>query len=144
MTDSPVSHRRELLARAVRYLVVGGSNTLITYAIFLGLSLVIPVWLAYTVAYLIGLAWNVFGSARFVFRAKSGPKKLAQFAGFSVAIYLCGRAVIWMCAPRTFGSLVLTTLLVLVITTPMSFLAGAFIFDRRLLRRPVSDDRSTQ
>jgi len=117
--------------QALRFLLVGGANTLATYAIFIALGLFMPAWLAYTIAFAIGLAWVVFGSSRYVFKGEHGKRKLLMFAGWYLVVYAVGRVVIALIAPVDFVSLAITSLAVLVVTTPLTFLGGRLILAPR-------------
>jgi putative flippase GtrA len=112
----------------VRFLVVGAINTLATAAIFVGLGLVIPPAVAYLIAFAIGLVWVVFGSSRFVFRAKSGLRNLVAFAVLYLIVFGCGQLVIRLLDPQGLPSLVLTSLAVIAVTTPLTYLGGRLIF----------------
>ena len=114
--------------QALRFLLVGGANTLATYAIFIVLGLFMPAWIAYTIAFAIGLAWVVFGSSKFVFRGEHGRRRLLLFAGWYLIIYAVGRVIIALIAPADFVDLAITSLAVLVVTTPLTFVGGRFIF----------------
>lgn len=112
----------------VRFLVVGAINTLVTAAIFVGLALVIPPWIAYLIAFAIGLAWVVLGSSRFVFKANSGPVRLLAFAALYLFVFACGQLVIRLLDPQGFASLVVTSLVIIAVTTPINYLGGRLIF----------------
>jgi putative flippase GtrA len=122
--------------QALRFLLVGGANTLATYAIFIVLGLFMPAWIAYTIAFAIGLAWVVFGSSKFVFRGEHGRRRLLLFAGWYLVIYAIGRVIIALIAPTDFVDLAITSLAVLVVTTPLTFIGGRFIFAPRNDPRP--------
>jgi len=64
-TDGRPSNRSTVL----RFLVVGGSNTVITLVLFALLARVMPPWLAYTVVFALGLAYATLLTGRFVFTA---------------------------------------------------------------------------
>ena len=112
----------------VRFLIVGGINTVLTYAIFVGLGLVIPPPIAYSIAFALGLLWVVFGSSRIVFRSTGGGRRLAAFAAWYLFVYAAGQLVVQLFNPQGVTALLLTSLVVIVITTPLSFLGGRFIF----------------
>jgi len=114
--------------QALRFLIVGGANTLITYLIFILLGLVMPAWLAYTIAFAAGLAWVVFGSSRFVFMGDHGTRRLLLFAAWYLVIYAIGRVIIYFIAPADFVGLLLASLAVLVVTTPLTFIGGRYVF----------------
>lgn len=131
--------RRETVGQVIRFLIVGGANTLITYAIFVGLGLVIAPWLAYTIAFVLGLLWVSFGSARIVFRSKVSARKLGLFCGWYLLIFGVGQLVIRLVNPSDFVSLTVTSLIVLICTTPLTFIGGKYLFRPT----PVSREEGT-
>jgi len=112
----------------MRFLIVGGSNTLVTYAIFVGLGLIIDPGLAFTIAFVIGLVWVTAGSSRFVFRGATSAKRIAVFLGWYLFIYAIGRIIVHLIDPQGVYALLLTSLAVLVVTTPLTFIGGRLIF----------------
>ena len=128
--DVPDVPARRTLAQVLRFLVVGGTNTLVTYAIFIALGLVIPPWIAYTIAFAIGLVWVAFGSSRFVFRAAFSLKRMLLFIGCNLVVYGLGQVLIRLVSPEGLVELALTSLIVLAVTAPVTFLVGRYIFNR--------------
>lgn len=127
--------------QALRYLVIGGLNTLVTYALFIGLGLVMDPGIAFTIAFLAGLVWVVFGSSRLVFRAAHSPLRLLAFAGFYLLVYAIGRLIVELIGPSDAISLALTSLAVLIVTTPVSFLGGRYIFTPTPASAPTAADQ---
>lgn len=117
-------------AQVFRFIVLGGTNTLVTYVIFILLGLVIAPGVAYTVAFVAGLGWVVFGSSRFVFRSTWSTKRLLLFTGWYLFIYAIGQVLVQVLAPRGVYGLALTSLIVLLVTTPLTFVGGKYIFRR--------------
>jgi putative flippase GtrA len=113
--------------QVLRLLLDGGANTLATYAVFFVLGLFIPAWIAYTIAFAIGLVWVVFGSSRYVFRGQHGARRLLSFAAWYLVIYAIGRVVIALIAPVDAASLALASVAVLAVTTPLTFVGGRLI-----------------
>lgn len=128
--------------QVIRFLIVGGVNTLATFAIFFALALLIPVDIAYTVAFLAGLAWVVVGSSRLVFGGRHSLVRLVGFALAYLGIYLVGRLLIWIINPDEPLGLALLTLALIVVTTPLSFMAGRLILTRRPDAPPHTKDPS--
>ena len=144
MSDAGASERRRRdIGQVLRFLVVGGSNTLITYAIFIVLGLFIAPWIAYTIAFAIGLVWVAFGSSRYVFRADFSLKRVAIFIGCNLVVYGLGQVLIRLVQPHGLVELVLTSLLVLAVTAPLTFLIGRYIFNRPSRQIPPSDRTQT-
>jgi putative flippase GtrA len=130
---------RRISGQALRFLIVGGLNTLISYAIFFLLGLVLPAWLAYTIAYAVGLLWVAVGTSRLVFDFRGSWVRPALFAGWYLALFAIGQLVIALIAPRDPGSLALTTAVILIVTVPLSFLGGRFLFRDRGQRADPSE-----
>lgn len=130
MTDSRTP-RTEVARQVIRFLILGGTNTLITYAIFVGLGLLIPAWVAYTVAFSLGLAWTTLGASRFVFRANRSLKRILLFLVWYLMVFGVGQLLIRLVNPVGFLGLVLTSLIVLIVTTPITFVGGRLIFGAR-------------
>jgi len=126
-----VSDTNSLRRQAVRFLIVGGANTLATYAIFIVLGLFMQAWIAYTIAFALGIAWVVFGSSKFVYKGEHGPRRMIIFAAWYIAIYAIGRVLIYFIAPVGFVELAIASFFVLVVTTPLNFIGGRFIFTPR-------------
>lgn len=131
--------RDSLRGQAIRYLIIGGLNTLVSYAVFIGLGLFIPAGVAYTIAYVIGLAWVVFGSSRFVFGGGHSARRLILFTGWYLLVYAAGQLVVQLIAPADFVSLLITSGIILLVTTPLSFIGGRYIF-----RPPAPDPEATK
>ncbi|TFB91273.1 hypothetical protein E3O44_00305 [Cryobacterium algoricola] len=121
-------NRNGLRSQAFRYLLVGGTNTLLTYAIYIGLGLLIPAGIAFTIAYVIGLVWVVFGSSRLVFQADHSPKRLAVFAGWYLLVYAVGQITVQLISPKGVEALLWSSIAVIAITTPLTFFGGRMIF----------------
>jgi putative flippase GtrA len=131
MSSTVTSERRRRDAgQILRFLIVGGSNTLVTYAVFVVLGLFIPPWIAYTIAFAIGLVWVALGSSRFVFQAQFSLKRVTLFIACNLVVYGLGQIVIRLVQPHGLLELVLTSLLVLVVTAPLTFVIGRYIFNR--------------
>jgi hypothetical protein len=85
-----------------------------------------PGWLAFTISFMLGIAFSVLMTGRVVFRSQLTSARASIYAAAYCVIYICGLGVVqfldlWS-APQ-----VLDALSVLV-TAPMSFFAGRLIF----------------
>lgn len=121
--------------------MVGGLNTLITYAIFIALGLIIPPWLAYAIAFAVGLVWVTFGSSRIVFRAQARSLRLALFCAWYLMVFGVGQLIIRLVDPQGFPGLLLTSAIVLVFTTPLTFLGGKLLFTPKGSRPSTIESR---
>jgi putative flippase GtrA len=113
-------------APVVRFLLVGGANTAATAALVVLLSLFLPGWLAFTISFALGLVFSVLVTGRWVFQSQRSPHRAVAFAGAYTVIYVCGLALVrllefWGAPPATNATTV-------ILTAPLSFLAGRLIF----------------
>lgn len=120
------SARTWLRAPVVRFLIAGGTNTAATAALVVLLSFFLPAWLAFTLAFALGIVFSVVLTGSWVFQSRLSPGRTAAFAGAYIAIYFCGLALVHVLeiwgAPRAASG---TTVM---LTAPLSFLAGRLIF----------------
>ena len=124
--------RPSSLSSLLRFLVVGGSNTAITLVLFALLARVMPPWLAYTVVFALGLAYTTLLTGRFVFGAHNTRRSSGLFIGWYLAVYAVGLAVVQTLQALGVGSPDLLAVLTVVVTAPLNFLGGRWIFRERL------------
>jgi putative flippase GtrA len=114
----------------LRFLIVGGANTVATALAFYGLSFIVGSAFAFTIAYAAGLVFTVSVTPRFVFRSRSTRARSLLLAAWYVVVYLVGLGVIALLdsveAPR-----VLVVLGTLCVTAPLGFLGARWLVGRR-------------
>lgn len=118
------------LHRIVRFLVVGSVNTLVTIAIYQVLLLVTGHVPAYTVAYLLGVAFSYRMYAKHVFAAQTSGRAFAAFALFYIT---CGVVGGWINSTLidSFGVHArLAILLTVAVMLPVNFLGSRAIITR--------------
>jgi putative flippase GtrA len=115
----------------LRFLAVGGSNTVITLVLFALLARVIPPWLAYTVVFALGLAYTTLLTGRFVFGADTTSRTSALFIGWYLAVYVVGLGLVQTLQALGVDSPDVLALLTVVVTAPLNFLGGRWIFRDR-------------
>ena len=108
--------------RFARFLAVGATNTVVSYAVYLVLLRVIDYRVAYTLAYLVGLALGYWMQARIVFRAPFGTRSAVTYVATYISMYLASVLMLWVAVdllgvPKPFAMLV-----ALCVTVPTSFL----------------------
>jgi putative flippase GtrA len=116
-------------AAAWRFLLVGGLNTLVTTILLIGLSYLMPGWIAYTVVFAIGLVFSTVFASRWVFTRAGTRTAALLYAVAYVLIYLVGLGCIELLRLLD-GPEFLNGLTVLV-TAPLGFLAGRIVFRQR-------------
>jgi putative flippase GtrA len=119
----------------LRYLIVGGTNTAITYGLYLLLLLVMPYSAAYTVEYLLGIAISYYLNSRFVFHQPLHWKKAFQFPLVYIVQYMSGIALLSLSVEVLHINAEIAPLLVIAFTIPLTFVLSRLIIKGR---QPVS------
>jgi putative flippase GtrA len=119
--------------RLTRFLLIGGSNTALTYMLFVLLSQVIDQLLAYTAAFAGGVAYSVLLTGSFVFGARRRLSTSLAYAATYLLVYGIGILVLELVMRAGVERAVLTGLAALSVTAPLNYLCG------RLLFRPESE-----
>ncbi|MGL4340358.1 MAG: GtrA family protein [Rhodoglobus sp.] len=125
---STTAHPRSAIAAAWRFLVVGGSNTLVTTALLVTLSYFMEGWLAYTITFAAGIAYSTIFASRWVFTRAASRRATLLYAFCYVVIYLvglgCVTVVRWFEWPQFLNALSIF------VTAPLGFIAGRLVFRR--------------
>jgi len=122
------SERSETLGAAVRFVIAGGANTLVTGALLSLLALWIDPSIAYTFVFILGIALSTWLAGAFVFRQRMTRRHVAYYVVVYVTVYLIG-----LLALRLAGAAGLPDALsglVVFVTAPLTFLGGRLVFDR--------------
>lgn len=132
MSIMPVVHVRILVERSrfLRFMLSGGINTITTYAVYLILLRIVDYKLAYTVAYIGGIALSYLLNRVFVFRTHRGWSSALLFPLVYLAQYLVGLAAIWAWVNRFGFPKPLAPLIAIVITVPMTYFLSKLVFMR--------------
>lgn len=117
-----------------RYVVVGAANTAASYAVYLVLLLAVDYRVAYTVAYVAGLAGGYLAHARFVFGARPGVRSAAGYLATYGAMYAASLLVLYVAVDLLGVPKALGMVAALAFTVPASF-----VLLRRGFRGPSID-----
>jgi putative flippase GtrA len=113
-----------------RFLLLGGSNTVITFALLAVLAHFIDHRVAYTLVFAAGLAFSTALTGRFVFSAAGSRGKSAAFMLWYVGVYLVGLIVVELVDRDGDHSGPAVALAVVCVTAPLGFLGGRLIYHR--------------
>jgi putative flippase GtrA len=86
--------RRQLAGEFVRFLIMGGTNTLVAYAIYLLLLNWMRYELAYSIGYAVGIVIAYAVSAAFVFRQPMRKRSALRFPLVYVAQFLVSLGIL--------------------------------------------------
>lgn len=107
---------------ARRFVLLGATNTLLTFTLFTALQHVTAVAVAYTAAFAAGLAFSTALTGRVVFGVRTTTRRRAVFGLFYLVIYGVGLAVSHLLAGTLSAWAV--SLGTIAVTAPLGFLAG--------------------
>ena len=128
MTGSAV---RQTRTQVLRFLLVGGVNTLLTGGIFLVLSSILVPALAYSVAFAIGIALAVAITPRVVFRARASHSQRFRYLAWYLSVYAVGLGVVYLLHDKLMLGNTMVAIVTLVTTAGLSFLGARVRFDQR-------------
>jgi putative flippase GtrA len=126
-----------MLGQGFRFLLVGGFNTVATYALYCLLVIWWNPQLAWLAVFLIGLALGFFGHTRLVFNGRLEHGKALAYAGLQLLLYALGSALIYLAmqyggfGPRAAAALVIA------VNVPISFLLSRRILSDRPASTPA-------
>lgn len=124
--DDPTTPRR-IGEEAVRFLVMGGVNTFLTWLLYLALDRVVSYAVAYSLSYVAGVVLAYYLNARFVFDAKMSFRSFLKFPIVYVVQYLAGLALMYVLVDVVAFAESLAPLAVTVLTIPLTFVMSRLV-----------------
>ena len=112
----------------IRFLLVGGSNTLVTLALFVLLQQWLPPSAAYTAVFALGLAYTTVMTASVVFGARLTWRTGGAFVGWYLLVYGVGLLVVRLLHTFWEPSALTTAVVTVGVTAPLNFLGGRLLF----------------
>lgn len=113
----------------MRFLVVGGVNTLVTGGIFLALSSVTAPAIAYTIAFVVGIGFALVVTPRFVFRTRGSRPQGVRYLAWYLTIYVFGLGMVYVLHDLFQLSITLVAAVTSVATAGLSFMGARFLFE---------------
>jgi putative flippase GtrA len=126
----------ELFGQARRFVFVGLANTFATGAIFYVLTFVLPAWLAYTVAFAMGILFVVIATPRLVFLVRPRLQRRMAYAFWYIVVYAVGLAMV-----QTLDGLLRASHAQVVAFTVATTAALGFFGGRSILTRTARGDK---
>jgi putative flippase GtrA len=116
----------------IRFIIVGGVNTLLSYVIYVSFLLFLPYPVAYTLAYIIAIFISYYLNTKFVFKRKARLSKALQFPLVYLAQYLVGFGSLYILVEILSVSEFIAPVLVVMITIPVTFILSRLIIKGHL------------
>jgi putative flippase GtrA len=119
-----------------RFLLVGGTNTALTFVVLAVLAEFLDRRVAFTIAFVLGLAYAAAFTGRFVFGAAGSRARTAAFVAWYLGVYLAGLLAVQVIGGGDRSGIVVA-LAAICVTAPLGFLGGRIIYSGapRLARR---------
>ncbi|MEI2732907.1 MAG: GtrA family protein [Dermatophilaceae bacterium] len=125
--------RREFSAQAVRFVLAGGLNTLVTGLALSLLALVIPPQVAYPIVFLAGIVLAIYLADKMVYGVRMDLRSKLTYAALYVAVFAVGwlvmHAMLDAGMPKQYSGAVV------LVTAPLTFLGGRLITNGAARRR---------
>lgn len=115
----------------LRFLISGGVNTCVTYAVYLALIQITDYKIGYTIAYVFGIVLAFMINRFFVFQSHRGWRSMVLFPFVYLTQYLVSLVVVWAWVERLHFFKELGPLAAIVITIPLTFALSRLVFGRR-------------
>lgn len=125
-----VPNKNPFQSEMVRFLLVGATNTTVSYVLYLLLLSFMPYLYAYSISYGIGIVVSYILNSRFVFRQPLSLHKFLQFPIVYVMQYSLGVVILWLLVGQLGISPALAMIGVVAVTIPVTFVASRFILKR--------------
>lgn len=123
--------RNILQKEIIRYLIVGGLNTVVTYVLYLLILNVSNITIAYTTSYILGILISYFLNVIFVFKTKVSIKKFFQFPLVYVVQYFLNTFFLIILVKNLNVNEKLAPLIILIISIPITFILTKVILGNR-------------
>ena len=118
-------------------MVVGLANTLVTGAIFYVLALVLLPWLAYTIAFGLGVGFAVAVTPRVVFLVRPRAHRRAAYALWYVVVYAIGLGLVHLLNDVVQADRRQVVIFTVATTAALSFVGGRAILSSRASRGEI-------
>ena len=115
----------------IKFMVVGGINTLSTYIIYVLCVLFVKFTIAYTIAYLVGIIISFYLNTIFVFQSNISFKKFLKFPFIYVIQYFIGLFLLHLIVEFFKLNKLVAPILVIILTFPVTFVLSRKILKRR-------------
>ena len=110
-----------------RFLLVGATNTLLSYLLYLLLLTFLAYLPAYSIAYCAGILISYFMNVRFVFKKRVRLASFLKFQIIYVLQYTLGIMVLWLLVGKAGISPALAMIGSIIVTIPVTFMANRFV-----------------
>src|SRR5690606_26597 len=115
---------------AFKFLLAGGTNTVISYGVYLLLNVILPYAWAYSLAYVLGIGVSYILQAKWVFHVELSWKNFMAFPLVYLVQWLLGLVILAFLVEWFSLSENIAPLLVIIATLPVTFIMSRCIVRR--------------
>ncbi len=126
-TGNPARNYRKMAGEFLRYLVMGGTNTIVAYAIYLLLLQWMRYEIAYSIGYAVGIVMAYALSAVFVFRQPMRKRSAMRFPLVYLAQFLISLGLLRLAVEVIHIPQWLALGFAVVLTIPVTFLLSRWV-----------------
>lgn len=130
MSDGGFRWQKLLAMRPIRFLLAGGTNTLLTYLLYLALLLLLPYQVSFAASYVVGIVLAYYMNRIFVFNSHRGASSAILLPFIYLAQYLLGATVMHVWVEVFHQSKHIAPLITAVVTVPLTYLLSRVVFVR--------------
>ena len=111
-----------MFSQFIKFVGVGGINTVVTYLLYLLLLYILSYQVSYTIAYVFGIGLSYWLNLKFVFQEKSSKRKIVLFPLVYLVQYSIGMFILYIAIDKFDIPVELAPILVVLITVPLTFI----------------------
>ncbi len=115
----------------IKFIGVGGFNTLISYALYVILLLIFNYQISYTITYIFGIMLSYWLNLKLVFKEKSSTKKMVLFPLVYLLQYIISIFILYIIVEKFNISELLGPIIIVIITLPITFLLSKNILTKK-------------
>lgn len=117
----------------IKFLVVGATNTLVGYIIYLFLLSMMPYSIAYTCTFILSIGISYLLNSTLVFNAKHSLKKLLKFPLIYLMQYCLGLCTLTFLVSFANINQKVAPIIVVLITTPITYILMKRVFKNEVI-----------
>ena len=118
---------RSISPQFIRFVLAGGANTILSYAVYATLLGVCGYKVAYSVSYVFGIVSSYSLNAWFVFKVPASWRAALRYPVVYIAQYFCGLTVLYLLVEVAGMSRWSAPLIVVVISVPVTFALSRYV-----------------
>lgn len=117
----------------LRFLIAGGVNTMLTYGLYLGLLRWLPYVWAYSLTYVMGIAFGYLMNAKWVFQRPPSLRTATVYPLIYGIHYSVGLTLLWLLVELVKVPKEIAPLIVVTVSLPLMYVLTRTIFLRKVL-----------